>query len=330
MNEARGHKITVQPKGTKLDAMLQGTKVTKELTKGTQGQGAGETPDPVTYNLLENEIALIPLNDHKKPIIKWHSAPETFGGIRDLNALRQYQARGVTAFGIATGEHGLVVLDCDTDKKTGENAGERDLRAILGDDFEAIRDTYTVTTPSGGRHYYFTVPDEDCNKYKTEVRIVCDTGKGPRHTMIDVRASGGYAVAPYSKTHKGTYLPDLGKNAMPLPECVARFLHQRDEVRQEYSAVVPTCLGEATPTQQMYLEILIGAICRSPVGERNTTLSKSAGQAFRMTPHYFLPGYVQDRLRQAGTMAGLKLGEINATIESARRWAQGQAPRIVN
>ncbi len=119
--------------------------------------------------------------------------------------------------GILTGPSGLVVIDIDVkgagpDGHTGEDTW-RELLAAAG---ESEPVTYTVRTPSGGRHLYFQQPADG--------RIGCATGLSGAAALgehIDVRGWGGYVIAagsyaraqgvPYTRTS-----PD-GVRPAPLP-----------------------------------------------------------------------------------------------------------------
>jgi hypothetical protein len=82
---------------------------------------------------------------------------------------------------IATGkESGLIVLDVDL-------GGEE---SLIG--FE-LPETVEVITGSGGRHLYYKRPETDL-KYKTSVAIL---------QSVDVRADGGYVIAPPSNHASG-------------------------------------------------------------------------------------------------------------------------------
>jgi hypothetical protein len=91
--------------------------------------------------------------------------------------------------GIFTGRYrdgALLVVDLD--KKDGKD-GEEALAML----FPELPATFTVETPSGGKHLYFY----------TKQRLANSVGKiAPG---IDVRSQGGYVVAPGSKVPAGEY-----------------------------------------------------------------------------------------------------------------------------
>ncbi|TDD91954.1 bifunctional DNA primase/polymerase [Saccharopolyspora karakumensis] len=112
--------------------------------------------------------------------------------------IRQWWTRTPRAgVGIATGPSGLVVLDLDRKPKPPAPAAH-DVPSPVGDGLEALGalsiaagatwpTTLTVATPSGGRHLYFRAP--------TGLEVPSDATGRVGH-QIDVRAQGGYVVAP--------------------------------------------------------------------------------------------------------------------------------------
>ena len=85
---------------------------------------------------------------------------------------------------------GTLVLDID--KKNGKD-GESSLSA-LEDKHGTLPATLEVLTPSGGRHLYFNHPDCETQ---------CSTDK--LGIGLDIRADGGYVIAPPSHRNGGTY-----------------------------------------------------------------------------------------------------------------------------
>jgi len=91
--------------------------------------------------------------------------------------------------GIATGaSSGIWVLDVDPD-----HGGNETLAALLQEHGD-LPPTYTVTTGSGGTHYYFAL--DGCEIQSTVGRL----GRG-----LDTRGEGGQVVAPPSASGKGAY-----------------------------------------------------------------------------------------------------------------------------
>jgi hypothetical protein len=101
--------------------------------------------------------------------------------------------------GINCGMSGLVVVDIDV--KNGKD-GNASLTAILAGE-HALSPTATVTTPSGGRHMYYTGS--------------CPSSVNKLGPGLDIRGLGGYVVAPPS-TLTGKSVPYVWKfNFQPIP-----------------------------------------------------------------------------------------------------------------
>jgi hypothetical protein len=111
-------------------------------------------------------------------------------GITDVTAVRDAWARRPGAnIGIVTGRaSGIWVLDVDP-----EHGGDEKLAALVGA-YGPLPETWTVQTGSGGRHYYWTMPDFDFT-----------TSRGQLPVGLDVRGNSGQVVAPPSYTLKGPY-----------------------------------------------------------------------------------------------------------------------------
>ncbi|MFI1702384.1 bifunctional DNA primase/polymerase [Streptomyces bobili] len=87
------------------------------------------------------------------------------------------------------------------------------LAALRGQPSPAQDDsTLRVRTPSGGLHVWYR------NPYPA-TRFRCSTGSSPKVALawqVDVRADGGYIVAPTTRTADGTYLRE-GPSHLPAP-----------------------------------------------------------------------------------------------------------------
>lgn len=123
---------------------------------------------------------------------------------RDESTIRKWWARWPNAnVGINCGASSLAVVDVDTKGDVPGMENWRELVAEYGRDIEA---TCCVETPSGGLHFYFSVPDE----------VHVSSGNSKLAAGIDVKSQGGYVVAPPSVTPVGEYLWALGCE----PECL--------------------------------------------------------------------------------------------------------------
>ncbi|MEV6654802.1 bifunctional DNA primase/polymerase [Streptomyces sp. NPDC051219] len=165
----------------------------------------------------------------------------------DQARIEQWWARSpALGVGVACGPAGLVVIDIDAHPQTpppreqllpgipipsqvdltGLATGYHTLgilAALRGatspaDDEKTLR----VRTPSGGLHVWYQATDGR--------RWQCSTGSGGGRALawqVDVRAHGGYIIAPGTSTTAGTYTP-IGKasGAAPLPAWLAQELER--------------------------------------------------------------------------------------------------------
>ncbi|MFI6005828.1 bifunctional DNA primase/polymerase [Streptomyces sp. NPDC051366] len=155
-------------------------------------------------------------------------------------------ARPDMGVGVATGAAGLVVIDIDAHGRelpdrnrllpgvginsevdlTGLANGFHTLGVLAAlrgcaspaDDGSTLR----VRTPSGGLHVWYR--DDDARRWQ------CSAGSGGSRALawqVDVRAHGGYIVAPGTVTRSGVYRPEGAvRQPAPLPGWLARELER--------------------------------------------------------------------------------------------------------
>ena len=202
----------------------------------------------LSKNGLRPALAIFPLKG---------KIPLTAHGCKDATKDRaqveswwtQYPSANI---GIATGEiNGLLVIDVDI-KHDRRKYGDESLKALeqeLGD----LPDTWTALTGSGGLHYYFRYPEGHDIRNSTS-QLAQD---------IDIRAQGGYVVAPPS-VHPETgrvYEWECGSDPeeTPLAELPERWLQRLEK------KVTGEALGES---QKKLFEIPETV----PEGSRNDTI----------------------------------------------------------
>ncbi len=152
--------------------------------------------------------SVIPCRADKKPAIKWQEWQNKRAGRQQIESWwQQYPDANV---GIVTGKiSNLAVIDID------EPVGEDELNKLIPE--SAI--IPTSTTPRGGKHLYFTYPADIDLRNNTRVIPGCD-----------VRAEGGYIIAPPSTNGKGgayQWLPSLGLHevaAIDIPTNVLNII----------------------------------------------------------------------------------------------------------
>lgn len=149
-------------------------------------QEAGQPPgDPLSeaLHLAACGFSVIPVHPGtKKPVVRWKPWQTKCPGPALLRKWWGENPR--SGVGIVTGQvSGVLVLDVDP-----RNGG---LESVSG---KALPLTPTVQTPSGGFHYYFTLPQGKA--------LGSRTGLLPG---VDVKAEGGFVVAPPSRREEGAY-----------------------------------------------------------------------------------------------------------------------------
>lgn len=153
---------------------------------------------------------------HVFPLVVNGKTPVTSRGYKDATTddkriHEMWQRCRSANIGIATGASGLVVIDIDV--KHGINGWKAfdDCLERLG---ELPGPTRMASTPSGGGHLFFRAPEG--------VEIRNSAGKlGPG---LDVRARGGYVVAPPSIIDSRAYRWDITESVKVLPDAWAKAM----------------------------------------------------------------------------------------------------------
>lgn len=98
--------------------------------------------------------------------------------------------------GVFPGPSGLFIVDCDQPKPgTTDPDGWTQLLELAGGRGGPLPDTYTITTPSGGRQLWYTAPP-GCRLRGTVKHIASN---------VDTRGWGTYGLAPGSVLDYGAY-----------------------------------------------------------------------------------------------------------------------------
>lgn len=190
---------------------------------------------------------VFPLRENdKRPLFKGKMQTQ---GTTDLNQVRDIWTQHPNAnIGIATGD-GLTVIDVDTIASHGVDGENSMLEYQVDNGF--INETLEVTTPTGGKHYYYLTD----NEYSNKTSIL---------PGVDVRGLGGYVVGPGS-TINGTLYE-------------AKQLTEPQRANSEVLQLLGACKKRETSTdpfealEKGYSETLI------PQGSRTDYLIKQCAQ----------------------------------------------------
>lgn len=255
-----------------------------------------------------------------------------------------------TGYGVNCGRAGLVVIDCDQhDESTDGVRNFHDLCDEHGFDPES---TFTVSTPSGGRHYYFSRKGVD-----EDVRISNSRGRLP--DGVDVRGSGGQVVGPGSRTSDGEYrIVSEATQALKIPDWLVDVLLDKDADR-DHSMTTSLLDEHVSPAAQSIdqdgqdsakllatkephgtkgrtsdvpvigwynepyilkvLDNAVNAVSKVPKGRRNEELNAKAYSCGKAGVPEDL---VLSDLADAAVSAGLSMREAVKTIRSG--WSSGQ------
>ncbi|TWT86587.1 hypothetical protein Mal64_34140 [Pseudobythopirellula maris] len=236
----------------------------------------------------QHGLAVFPCNRDKKP-----ATPQGFKDATKNPTVFERQFKGGCIVAVATGETSeVLVLDVDM---PGGDESLKELEAQNG----SLPATVTATTPRGGRHYYFRMP--------VGKDLRCSVGKIA--DKIDIRANGGYVLAPPGKTKSGGYewvtdrSPDEASFAEP-PEWLVDLIEKSDSTApSEYDSPGGETIAE---------------------GSRNSTLASLAGSMRRrgMSPEAIEAALLAENKTRC--LPPLEAVEVRQIASSVARYAPGQ------
>ncbi|KDN23207.1 bifunctional DNA primase/polymerase [Amycolatopsis rifamycinica] len=167
---------------------------------------------------------------------------------------------------VYAGKSGLHVVDCDV-PKPGEPAGPdgwAELVELAARRGGPLPDTWTTTTPSGGRQLWFTVPP-GC-------WLGCTVKTIAPH--IDTRGRGGYAMAPGSVRPDGAYELFDDTDPVPLPGWLVQANVERGTTA--VSGRDQTAVGAPSAYAAKAVRAECDRVASARPGTRNRVLSTAA------------------------------------------------------
>jgi hypothetical protein len=206
----------------------------------------------------------------KPPVVdRWETRAST-----DPDQINHWWHQIPFSIGIATGPSGLVVIDLDTPKlgqttpdpwaTLGIRSGAGVLRALARQQGTTITPTYTVTTPSGGWHLYYTTPPG------TQLRNT----QNMIGWKIDTRAHGGYVIAPGCPVPPGAYQLADDREPTELPTWLCQALTPTPPPTVSASTVA------AAANPHGYVAAAVHGECQrvhtAPPGQHNAVLCRAA------------------------------------------------------
>ncbi|MGH3611662.1 MAG: bifunctional DNA primase/polymerase [Pseudonocardia sp.] len=195
--------------------------------------------------------------------------------------IRAAWTAGVFNIGIACGPSRLVVIDLDRpnpdDPRDAPPApwarldihdGADVLAALAEQARQPVPATFTVATPSGGRHLYYRAPG---GPGAPALRNTTgDRGHG-LGWKVDTRAHGGYVVAPGSRTPTGPYVLLDGRAPVELPAWLRARLRPPAPIPTPPPPVRAGAGGRAGYVAAA-IEAESARVHQAPAGQRNACL----------------------------------------------------------
>lgn len=207
--------------------------------------------------------------------------------------------------GVCCKKSGLLVVDCDMPKDDSTTTGVdqfHDLCRKYGASWAEATRTYQVSTPSGGRHFYYAWPRDVIASQRS------------LDTMIDVRTNGGdkggYVVGAGSRIPIGWYRVVRQDPVKPCPQWLVKHVQappeqntytKADNFDRPYSPNFSGLHREITTARE---------------GNRNHVLNWAVFKAVQGNPDLTLD-QVEHEFTDSARQAGLTDSEIRATIRSA-------------
>ncbi|HUN31802.1 MAG TPA: bifunctional DNA primase/polymerase [Trebonia sp.] len=269
--------------------------------------------------LLSSALAAAGLGWHVFPCAPGSKRPALKGNWQDLattdaDRIRSWWAGQEYNIGIACGPSALVVVDLDVAsgreparRPDGPGSGMASLELLCrvhGQRYPAA--TYTVDTPSGGCHLYFSAPAAVVRNSAGKI--------GPR---IDIRADGGYVVGAGSRTTAGRYAArgDALPLALPLPGWITQLVADRPAGPPTAPFPLPGAQGRAYALAALREETR--RVAAAQPGTRNDTLNRAAFSLGQLVAARLLPPLpVMTALADAAACSGLSEDEARRTIRS--------------
>lgn len=247
----------------------------------------------------------------------------------DPAQIRRWWSKQPFNVGVACGPSGLLVVDLDTSggqplaEWGGATTGQEVLAQVAAAHGATVPDTYTVSTPTGGRHLYFRPPAE-LGLRNTQSQL------GP---WVDTRAGGGFVVAAGSVRPEGPYRVARHGVVEELPGWLAEMLTPPPPPEPRPSGPLDLPTGRANAYVAAILAGEADTVAAAPVGQRQSTLLASARTLGRLVGG----GEVDEDNARAILLnaAGVHIGvdgmthaEVERTIDRAIEYGK-QLPRRV-
>ncbi|MGW3421298.1 phage/plasmid primase, P4 family [Streptomyces phaeochromogenes] len=208
---------------------------------------------------------------------------------------------------VATGrQSGIFVFEYDP-----KNGGKETFDALVAE-YGEMPNTYTVMSPSGGLHFYFSYPTFELNQH---LKL---------YQGIDVKADGGYVAAPPTPG----YMVINHAAVSPAPEWLLAVLRAKEEEKRstprgEFRTFDPDNIPQdVSDGVKNLIQYRVDWIVKSPDGVQNTRIYTAS----RMLYSVAYAGLIDEEdvyeiLMDAADAGGHPAHRAKSAIDSGRRMA---------
>ncbi len=231
------------------------------------------------------------------------------------NWIRKYPNSNI---GIATEASNLIVIDCDSSKgeapptpwnQPGIKEGvDVFLTAIEESGHQFDFNTFTVSTPNNGWHYYF----------QDQGAPIQSGANVSGLWRVDIRSKGGYIVAPGSCLASGSYEVDAIGSLSPMPLWMRTLVSPKKSTTFTSIKTSRSTYSKSSGYHEAGVRREIQTLSMASIGTRNDSLNRASfncGRLVAACPE--LRDLVINALQHSAIFIGLTEAEAARTISSA-------------
>lgn len=247
--------------------------------------------------LTIDKLSVIPVRKDKIPCIAWKEYQKRFATVQEIEDW--WQKYPDAQIGICTGElSNLTVVDIEEG----------------GDPSFLPQDTFIVKTGGNGWHYYYRFQEGMQNKARIR-------------PLVDIRSEGGYVVAPYSSSEKGSYEVIKSRPPTSFPKELFNTPVETSESVVSHTTHIP---GDAEIISDSFF--LLSSYSGYGKGQRNEEMTSFIGKVLtRINPvHWDTHGFDIICKANAKNTPPLAINELLTSFRSIKGRETAKTPVHTN